>query len=238
MPHDLVEGGLLFQAVRVWLREGPPPPRPRRVAWTEERLAQALSSFRCEHRELGGDPRIHWVDLKIAGYTLRLCVVVDQSTEIEISADGTTFLPVAENDLFSGPAMFAPLGDEIAFRDVAGALRELVLRSGSDLDLVGDLDDEDEDDEDEGEAPREPPRVRLSELLRFGDAAGAWGLGPPAFDWRIEHDFAVGESPGEIAARLRELPEERDVWEQAAALYTRFVRDVLDPAFTPPVVPW
>jgi len=135
---------------------------------------------------------------------------------------------VSDNDPLSGPAMFAPLGDAIAFRDVCTALRTLVLRSGEDPELVVAAADGDDD----------ATRVRLSELLRFADAGAAWGLGPPTVDWRVQLDFAVAESPEEIAARLRDDAAGREAWERAATAYTRFVREIFDAGYVPPQSPW
>jgi hypothetical protein len=235
-------------------------------AQTIERLLPTFRCDHCMEEDDEG-LAVNVVDLHLGRHVLRLRIALDAWTRVEVASSGAEFVVVADQDSQAAPALvFAPLGDAIAFRDVCAALSALVARASADLvltpsgaedggddededdDYDGDEDDRDEDgdeddgDEDDGEDGDEeaapvPPR-RLTEVLRFADGAQAWGLGPPSFDWRIETDFAVPESPEEIALRLREDPAGRAAWEEACERYTAFIVETLDPSFTPPRIPW
>ncbi|AKU95303.1 hypothetical protein AKJ09_01967 [Labilithrix luteola] len=247
MPHDLLTVKPLT-VVRRWLDEGPPPARPVRVSWNEHTITQLLPTFRSDHRieEDEDGLTVNVVDLHIGRHTMRFRIVLDVGTRIELASFDGDFVPMTGQDSQAAPGLvFAPVGDAIAFRDVCAALSSLIVRASTDVllapsgaeeeDEEEDVEDgeEDENDDHEDTAPR-----RLTDVLRFADGDEAWGLGAPSFDWRIETDFAISESPDEIALRLRDDPAGRAAWMEACERYTAFIVETLDPSFTPPRIPW
>lgn len=246
MPHDLMTVKPLL-VVRRWLDEGPPPARPVRVSWDEQTITQLLSTFRSDHRieEDEEGLTVNVVDLHIGRHTMRFRIALDVGTRIELASSGGDFVSMTDQDSQAAPGLvFAPVGDAIAFRDVCAALSTLIVRASTDVLLAPsgaeeDAEDEEAEQEDENDDESTAPSARsLTDVLRFADGDEAWGLGAPSFDWRIETDFAVSESPDEIALRLREDPAGRAAWIEACERYTAFIVEMLDPSFTPPRIPW
>lgn len=236
-----------FPLAELWaarVRHGPPPPLPvprfdaAAIARAAELLRPAAPATRAR---LGGREEQILAVFEAGPYAIVLADDLRRAFPfaaafVGLLAPGVDRVcEVLRVDVWNPPARAVVDGDAFAFRRLCEWLRGGLVAAGLDREIVYtgelDADEDDEDDEDE-EVEEVPPRMLLSEWLRFGlpDTADRFLV-----DWRHQWHVAFA-GPGIVECfggiygmsggqREQIASHDRRVWRA-------FLREVVDPRFS------
>jgi len=223
----------------LWLTEGPPglrpPPAPPPISFDDATIARAAFALRplagplaavCERVDA-----LILASFELDGWVIHLAP--DHGDHEGFSHDRILLEPpdgealeIMRNDPWNGHVM-AIDGDAVLLGHVARFLREVVAASGMDIAFVRPRGAEEQEEDEDRE------RLTLVEWLRFPDP-----LEPPSAP---SLDHRLDPEPPEPVAFWHDGPFEMTRAERAAyqagitTHYHRFVREIIDPTFVPPL---